>query len=170
VSPYQPAGIVALLEGLRQRGRCRAALRGAHNLYGDSQNVFSRAIAAYELALIQSELGEDLGEARRFAVESLELMPRELRHYSLAALGVVAIKRGRFREALRYLDQAADAGPTPSVMRQLAVARLGVGDHDGAEEAMKRAEETCGGGIVVEMLNHIRRLASVLEAIPKRGP
>ncbi len=162
-SPYLAAAIVALLESLRHAGRPRAARRLARRLYeAEKTDLLTRGMAAYELALIESEIGENLTAARDLAREALEAAPRELRHYPLAALGGIALKRGRYREAMQYLEQAARAGAEPPLMRQLAVARLGAGDAAGAEEALRDAGDGPDGGIDQELLNHVRRLGGLI--------
>ena len=162
-SPYLAAGIVALLESLRHAGRLRTARRLARHLYEEENNdPLARALAAYELALVESELGENLSAARDLAREALEIAPRELRHYPLAALGSIALKRNRYREATQYLEQAARTGSEPPLLRQLAVARLGSGDAVGADEALREANDGSEGGIDQELLDHVRRLGGLI--------
>ena len=163
-SPYQAAAVVALLESLRHSGRHRAARRIASRLrQEDGADELARGMATYELALVESELGEDLAAARDLAREALENAPRELRHYPLAALGSIALKRGRYREAMQYLEQASRAGGAgPPLLRQLALARLGTGDATGAEEALREANGGPEGGIDQELLDHVRRLGGLI--------
>jgi tetratricopeptide (TPR) repeat protein len=167
-SPYLAAAVVAVLEALRQAGRLLAARRLAQRLFLDEQDQLARGMAAYELALVESELGQDLDSARDLAREALEITPRELRHYPLAALGAIALKRGRFREATQYLEQAAATAPQPLLLRQLAVARLGAGDAQGAEAALKAAEREPTGGLDEELLGHVRRLGTLVEGLNRR--
>lgn len=168
-SPYLAAAVVALLEALRQAGRLRTARRVAHRLYTQGGDQLARGMAAYELALVESELGDNLNEARELAREALEITPRELRHYPLAALGSIALKRGRFREAAQYLEQATATAPQPTLLRQLAVARLGAGDAPGAEAALKAAERPPTGGLDEELLGHVRRLGTLVEGLTRRS-
>ena len=100
--------------------------------------------------------------ARDLAREALEISPRELRHYPLAALGAIALKGGRYREAMQYLEQAARSGSEPPLLRQLALARLGSGDTRGAEEALQEAGDGVEGGIDHELLDHVRRLGGLV--------
>jgi uncharacterized protein HemY len=115
--------------------------------------------------MVESELGGDLDRARELAREALEHVPRELRHYPLAALGAIALKRGRYREAAQYLEQAAESGRTAPVLRQLAVARLGFGDTEGAREALDAARPEPEGGIDEELLDHVRRVGAILRPV-----
>lgn len=161
-SPYVTAAVVAVLESLRHASRELVARRLARRFYREGPDTLSRALAAYELALVETALGNDLEEARTLALEALEITPRELRHYPLAALGEIALKRGRFRESVTYLEQAADAAPTPSLLRQLAVARLAAGDTEGAEEALEAADSQPRRGLDEELLGHVYRLGSLL--------
>ena len=161
-TPYLAAAVVALLESLRQAGRLQTALYMARKLYQEGQDPLARGMAAYELALVESELGDNLVRARDLAREALEITPRELRHYPLAALGAIALKRGRYREATQYLEQALRAGSDPPLLRQLAIARLGSGDTAGAEEALKEAREGPEGGIDQELLAQGRRVGGLL--------
>ena len=163
-SPYQAAAVVALLESLRHAGRLRAARRIATRLYQDEDiDELARVMATYELAVTESELGDDLAAARDLARDALEIAPRELRHYPLAVLGSIALKRGRYREAMQYLEQASRAGGAePPLLRQLALARLGTGDAPGAEEALREANGGPDGGIDQELLDHVRRLGGLI--------
>ena len=162
-SPFLAAAVVAVLEALRRARRPRAARRIARSIYENGTDRLARGMAAYELALVESELDGDLGGARELAREALEITPKELRHYPLAALGAIALKRRRFREATKYLEQAAEASSAPPLLRQLAVARLGTGDTEGAEEALREAQGHRGVGIDEELLGHVRRLGRLVE-------
>jgi tetratricopeptide (TPR) repeat protein len=163
-SPYQAAAVVALLESLRHAGRLRAARRIATRLCQDEDiDELARGMATYELAVAESELGDNLAAARDLARDALEATPRELRHYPLAALGSIALKRGRYREAMQYLEQASrTGGAEPPLLRQLALARLGTGDAAGAEEALREANGGPEGGIDQELLDHVRRLGGLI--------
>ena len=163
-SPYQAAAVVALLESLRHAGRLRAARRIATRLCRDEDiDELALAMATYELAVTESELGDNLSAARDLARDALEIAPRELRHYPLAALGSIALKRGRYREAMQYLEQASRAGGAePPLLRQLALARLGTGDAPGAEEALREANGGPNGGIDQELLDHVRHLGGLI--------
>jgi tetratricopeptide (TPR) repeat protein len=163
-SPYQSAAVVALLESLRHAGRLRAARRIARRLCQDEDfDELARGMATYELAEVESELGENLAAARDLARDALEIAPRELRRYPLATLGSIALKRGRYREAMQYLEQAARAGGTePPLLRQIALARLGSGDAAGADEAFRAANGGSEGGIDQELLDHVRRLGGLI--------
>lgn len=163
-TPYRAAAVVAVLESLRQAGRPRAARRLARRLYSDGTDVLARGMAAYELALIEAELGSDLDHARELAREALESTPRELRHYPLGALGAIALKRGRYREAVQVLEQAVRLAPQPGLLRQLAVARLGAGDTGGAEAALEEARGKPSPGLDEELLGHVRQLGALLVA------
>ena len=166
-SPYRAAAAVALLEALRQGRRLRFAQRCGRALYESSADVLLRGLVAYELSLIESDLGTDLHDARELAREALETTPRELRHYPLAALGEIAMRRGRFREAVQYLEQATASAPLPVLLRQLAIARLGAGDSSGAQEALDAAHGS-EGGLDEELLGHVRRLGQLVESVRGR--
>ncbi len=161
-SPYLAAAVVALLESIRLSGKPRMARRIARRVYTEKQgDELARAMTAYELALLESEIGDDLDTARRLAREALEAAPKELRHYPLSALGAIALKRERYREATQYLEQSTRTGVEPSLLRQLAVARLGSGDATGAEEALHGADANLGESINHELLGHLRRLGGL---------
>lgn len=164
-SPYLGAAVVALLESLRHAGRLRAARRIAMRLRReDGLDELAVVMATYELALVESEIGEDLDTARDLAREALDSAPRELRHYPLAVLGSIALKRGRYREAMQYLEQASRlGGEEPPILRALALARLGTGDASGAEDALREANgDPPEGGIDEELLDHVRRLGGLI--------
>lgn len=167
-SPYMAAAVVALLESLRDAGRLRSAGRIARRMLEQITGDLARSMAIYELALVESELADDLEGARQLARDALEITPKELRHYPLAALGVIALKRGRYREASQYLEQATEAGAVTPLLQQLAMARLGSGDADGAAEALEVARTQGEGGLDEELLGHVRRMRSLIESLPVR--
>lgn len=157
-TPFEAAATAALLESLRAAGRPRAMRRVANAIYRSGNDDFSRGIAAYELALVESELDGDLGHARALAREALEITPRELRSYPLAALAAIALRRGRIDEAHTYLERAtelsevfdlAPGGKHPHI----------IGAPDGAHPSPDEPEPVAG--IDYEMLTHIRRLSSL---------
>lgn len=161
-SPYAAAAVVALLESLRQAGRPRAARRLARALYERGHSdPFARAMAAYELAIVESEIGDDLLAARDLAREALEITPKELRHYPLAALAAIAHKRGRHREATQYFEQAARSERRPQTQRQLALASLGFDGRPAAALTIGESSEPTGEGIDHELLGHVRQLAGL---------
>jgi tetratricopeptide (TPR) repeat protein len=162
------AAVVALLESLRDAGRLRSAGRIARRMLERITGDLARSMAIYELALVESELADDLEGARQLARDALEITPKELRHYPLAALGVIALKRGRYREASLYLEQATEAGAVAPLLQQLAMARLGSGDADGAAEALEVARTQGEGGLDQELLGHVRRMRSLIESLPVR--
>ena len=152
-TPFAAAATTALLESLRAAGRPRAARRVAAAIYrGDDD--FSRGIAAYELALVESELDGDLGHARTLAREALEITPRELRSYPLAALAALALKRGRLGEAHGYLERAAELRETndPADDHHAMTATAPAPMPEGVAAV---------AGIDHEMLTHVRRLSNL---------
>lgn len=170
-SPYLAAGVVAVLESVRQSGKPRMARRIARTFYGRKQgDDVARAMTAYELALLELEIGEDLDGARDLAREALEIAPKELRRFPLSALGAIALKREKYREATQYLEQSTRAGFEPSLLRQLALARLGSGDATGAEEALQKADSSTVEGINHELLGHLRRLGGLADLTRNHRP
>ncbi len=164
-SPFAAAATTALLESLRAAGRPRATQRVAGAIYRDGTDEFSRGIAAYELALVESELDGDLHRARTLAREALETTPRELRSYPLAALAAIALRRGRLREAHSYLQRATEVRETPGHRSkgEILAATLDLGEH-----APKTNEPILEIGIDHEMLNHVRRLSNLARNLARR--
>ncbi|HSO24139.1 MAG TPA: tetratricopeptide repeat protein [Chondromyces sp.] len=161
-SPYGAAAVVALLESLRQAGRPLAARRLARSLYErEPDDPFAQAMVAYELAIVESEIGSDLLAARDLARESLEIAPKELRHYPLAALGAIALKRGRYREASQYFEQAARSSNRPKMQRSLALAGQGPDGLPAAALDVSGDAATPGAGLDHELLAHLRHLAGL---------
>ncbi|MCU0305357.1 MAG: tetratricopeptide repeat protein [Thermoanaerobaculales bacterium] len=162
-APVAAAATTALLESLRAAGRPRAARRVADAIYRDGADDFSRGIAAYELALVESELGGDLGRARAFAREALERTPRELRGFPLAALAAIAFRRGRPGEAHGYLERAAAFGGALGGTG-LAAAPVVAGGDRTTDGPLPGAAPT---GIDHELLSHVRRLSSLARALER---
>jgi tetratricopeptide (TPR) repeat protein len=161
-SPFTAAAVVALLEALRQSGRLRSARRFARRLYDDENaGELANGLAAYELALIETELGSDLETARELAREALETAPKELRQFPLGALGSIALKLGRYREAMQYLEQAAQSGFEPPNLRQLALTHHD-SDHTPPPDTVRASgRRPVESGIDHEMLGYVRRLGGL---------
>jgi hypothetical protein len=168
-SPYLAAAVAALLDSLRQARRFSTARRLALRFANPDQNSPVRAIAAYELALAAIESGDDLTTPRALAREALELAPRELLHFPLAALGAMALKERSFKEARRYLEQAVAAAPAPDLMRRLAVARLGDGDREGAETALEAAGDASLPDLRTDLMSHLRDLGALRDELEGAG-
>jgi tetratricopeptide (TPR) repeat protein len=161
-SPATAAAVVALLESLRQTGKPRTARRFARKIYDDkTRGDLVHGLAAYELALIESELSGELETARSLAREALELAPKELRHYPLAALASITLKLGRYREAMQYLEQAARSGYEQPQLRQLAVAGHDPGRAPRGDATRPGGPEIADPGIDHELLGHVRRLGGL---------
>ncbi len=164
-SALAAAATAALLESLRAAGRPRATRRVANAIYRGGTDDFSRGIAAYELALVESELDGDLGRARALAREALETTPRELRSYPLAALAAIALRRGRLSEAHSYLERATDPRQTidPRPVGEALVAAL-----DPGGPAPTTAEPVFETGIDHVLLTHVRRLSNLARNLARR--
>ena len=161
-SPYTAAAVVALLEALRQSGKILTARRFARQLYDDDgAGQLANGLAAYELALIESDLGGDLEAARDLARESLETAPKELRQYPLAALGSIALKLGRYREAMQYLEQAAQSGFEPPKLRQLALDHQDPHQASRADAVRGPSRKVADPGIDHELLGYVRKLGGL---------
>jgi tetratricopeptide (TPR) repeat protein len=164
-SAFAAAATAALLESLRLAGRPRAMRRVASAIYREGTDDFSHGIAAYELALVESELDGDLGRARALAREALETTPRELRSYPLAALAAIALRRGRLSEAHSYLERATESRQivSPRPVGEAFAAALDLGGH--APTTTGPVFET---GIDHELLTHVRRLSSLARDLARR--
>ncbi len=160
-SPFAAAATTALLESLRAAGRHRTTRRVARAIYRDGADDFSRGIAAYELALVESELGGDLRRARAFAREALESTPRELRSYPLAALAAIALRRGRLSEAHSYLERATDLHIHPTATPPNTGIDLG-----GQPSTVAGGDRETG--IDQELLTHVRRLSNLARDLARR--
>jgi len=164
-SPFLAAAVAALLESLRRAGHAATARRFALQFFAQSNNLPVRGMAAYEFTLIILDLDEDPTIAREMAREALEFMPRELLHFPLAALGAIAIEAERFREALRYLEQATESTKAPDIMRLLGIARLGAGDRDGARKALEASGENGPSNLHTDLIGRLQSLSGLLEEV-----
>ena len=163
-SPFAAAATAALLESLRSAGRLRTTHRLADAIYSNGADDFCRGIAAYELALVQSELDGDLRQARALARESLERMPTELRRFPLVALASIALRRGRLHEARSYLERATNFGDS-SRLSHFGDPHFDV--LDAPEAQTNSAEPSIEPGIDSELLQHIRRLANLARTLAR---
>ncbi len=161
-SPSTAAAVVALLESLRQAGKPLTARRFARKIYEDDGiGELVHGLAAYELAVIELELGGELETARNLAREALEIAPKELRHYPLTALASITLKLGRYREAMQYLEQAARSGYEQPHLRRLALANQDPGRAAAADAVRRGGREVADPGIDNELLGHVRRLGGL---------
>lgn len=156
-TPFAAAATTALLESLRAAGRPRATRRVAAAIYRGGTDDFSRGIAAYELALVESELDGDLGRARALAREALEITPKELRSYPLAALAAIALQRGRLAEAHNYLSRATELRESSDAADPAVITEPAGENPQGPSEET----ETAVTGIDHELLTHVHRLSSL---------
>ncbi len=152
------AAWTALLETLRAVHRWRAVERWGERLLNEGADAVERAIAGYELALNELERGGDVDRALDRAHASLQLMPRELRHYPLAALGRVHMAREEYSDAVDYLQQAAELSPSPSTLTQLGLALLAHGEGERARDILQQARTAAGRDLKTDVLTHLARV------------
>ncbi len=164
-SPFAAAATTALLESLRAAGRHRATRRVADAIYREGADDFSRGIAAYELALVESELDGDLRRARALAREALESTPRELRSYPLAALAAIALRRGRLNEAHSYLERATEVRENTDI-RPIEKPPSAGADLSGQSSTVPGGDREIG--IDHELLTHVRRLSNLARDLARR--
>ena len=131
-----------LIEALRSEGRYRDANDAGRRLLDEAGSNFSKSIAYYEMAYNLAEMDEDLDQALDFARRSLEHAPEELRQFPLAALGWVHYKRQELDEAIEFLSQSTELGPSTAALTRLGMALLASGDEDGARGALAQARPT----------------------------
>ena len=118
-------------------------------------------------------MGEKLDEALSLADQALQLSPREMRHFPLAAKGWVHYKRKEFDRAVECLRRAAELGETPTGLTHLGLAHLAVGDSRAARTAFSRAKRRGSsrsarrGGLETKMLEQIRRNLHLTEKLEK---
>ena len=156
--PAQLAAWMAVLEVLRAARRHDAAARWGERLLREGRGALERAIAAYELALNEIDRGRAEERALEFAHTSLQLIPSELRHYPLAALGRIYLAREEYSDAVDYLEQAAQLSEAPSVLTQLGLALLGAGQGERAREVLQRARSGAARDLTNDVLSHLVRV------------
>lgn len=154
----QLAAWTALLETLRAARRFRSVEEWGGRLFREGAGALERAIAAYELAQAELDKAGDVTRALEYAHASLQLIPRELRHYPLATLGRIHLARNEFSDAVDYLEQAAAASPAPAVLTQLGLALLGMGQAARAREVLQRARQGSSRDLKTDMLTHLSRV------------
>ena len=90
---------------------------------------------------------------------------RELRDETARFAGVLSahgVSKGD--RVIIYMPMVAEA-----VIAMLAVARLGAGDNEGAEEALEEAQSQPAGGLDEELLGHVRRLGTLVDRLSNNG-
>lgn len=157
----QLAAWTAVLETLRATRRFRSVEEWGGRLFREGPGALERAIAAYELAQAELDRAGDVARAEEFAHASLQLIPRELRHYPLATLGRIHLVRNEFSDAVDYLEQAAALSPVPAVLTQLGLALLGMGEAARAREVLQRARQGSSRDLKTDMLSHLSRLGAL---------
>ncbi|MCS7182535.1 MAG: tetratricopeptide repeat protein [Thermoanaerobaculum sp.] len=157
--PPRLAAWTALLETLRARGRYRLLQRLGSWLLQQGNSPLERGLAAYELSLGLVEQGADLDQAEDLAHQALTEFPSELRPYAQAAVGRVYLARERYQDALDYLQQAAEAAPSPQILTQLGLALLGAGEKQRARQVLQQAKVSEGADLKTDVLDHLVRVA-----------
>jgi tetratricopeptide (TPR) repeat protein len=152
------AAWTALLETLRATHRFRSIESLGQRLYREGRQPMEQAIAAYELALAEFERGGEAEHALELAHASLELMPRELRQFPLAALGRMHLEREEYTDAVDYLEQAAAVAASPAILTQLGLALLALGDGERARDVLQRSRH---GELADDKANMLTHLAKV---------
>jgi len=152
------AAWTALLETMRAAKRYRQVERWGGALYHEGPGPLERGLAAYELALTELERGGDSGRALELAHASLDLIPRELRQYPLAALGRIHLARREYSDAVDYLEQAVTLSPSPAILTQLGLALLEMGDGERAREVLQRARGGTARDLKTDVLTHLARV------------
>jgi tetratricopeptide (TPR) repeat protein len=152
------AAWTALLETLRAVRRFRFVERWGGMLYSSGTGPLERGIAAYELSLAELERDGDAERALELAHASLELIPRELRQYPLAALGRIHLARGEPEEAVEYLEQAVSISSSPVILTQLGMALLEAGEGRRAREVLQRARQGTSRDLKTDVLTHLARV------------
>ena len=154
-----------LIESLRGEGKYREGNEAGRRLLEEGGSNFSKSIAYYEMAYNLAEMGEDLDEALDFARRSLEHAPEELRQFPLAALGWVHYKRQELEEAIDFLSQSSEIGPSTTVLTRLGMALLASGDEDRARGVMARARRLDDRGDAIEerMMEFMKDSARIIE-------
>ncbi len=152
------AAWTALLETMRAAKRFTVVERFGGRLFAEGPGPLERGIAAYELALTELERGGDQARALEFAHASLELIPRELRAYPLAALGRIHMGREEYSDAVDYLEQAVAISSAPAILTQLGLALLEAGDDERAREVLQRARHGAARDLKTDVLTHLARV------------
>jgi len=167
------AAYTTLLEALRSEGKFREGDRIAAEMLTAVKSNYARSIACFQRATALAEMGEKLDEALSLADQALQLSPREMRHFPLAAKGWVHYKRKEFDRAVECLRRAAELGETPTGLTHLGLAHLAVGDSRAARTAFSRAKRRGSsrsarrGGLETKMLEQIRRNLHLTEKLEK---
>lgn len=152
------AAWTALLETMRAAKRYRVVERWGGRLFAEGPGPLERGLAAYELALTELERGGDNGRALEFAHASLELIPRELRGYPLAALGRIHMAREEYSDAVDYLEQAVAVSSAPAILTQLGLALLEMGEGERAREVLQKARQGAARDLKSDVLTHLARV------------
>ena len=160
-----------LIESLRSEGNYREGNRVGRRLLDEGGSNFSKSIAYYEMAYNLAEMDEDLDRALDFARRSLEHAPEELRQFPLAALGWVHYKRRELDEAIDFLSQSTELGPSTTVLTRLGMALLASGDEDRARRVLARARRLDDRGDAIEerMMEFMKDSARIIERVRSRA-
>ncbi len=152
------AAWTAVLETLRTAKRYRVVERWGGRLFADGPGPLERGLAAYELALAELERDGRTERALELAHASLELIPRELRAYPLAALGRIHLARKEYSDSVDYLEQAVALSSAPAILTQLGLALLEAGEGERAREVLQRARHGAARDLKTDVLTHLARV------------
>ena len=152
------AAWTAVLETMRAAGRYRVVERWGGKLFAEGAGPLERGLAAYELALAELEREGRTERALELAHASLELIPRELRAYPLAALGRIHMAREEYSDSVDYLEQAVAISSSPAILTQLGLALLEMGEGERAREVLQRARHGAARDLKTDVLTHLARV------------
>ncbi len=164
--PLTATACATLIEALRFQGKYREGNRIGRKLLGDECSDFTKTVAYFELAFNLAEIEEDLDDALTYARSSVELAPREIRPFSLAALGWVHFKRREFPQAVDCLTQSSELEPSGRTLTHLGMALLAAGERDEARQALVQARDlghaALGEKVLEALKDGTRRLRQTL--------
>lgn len=163
------AAWTALLETLRATRRYHSVRYWGRRLFNDGPGTLERGVAAYELALTELESGGDATRALELAHASLDLVPRELRQYPLAALGRIHLERKEYTDAVDYLEQAAALSEAPAILTQLGLALLEAGDKDRAKAYLLKGRTGAAKDLKTDVLTHLAKVTQLAGHRRRRG-
>jgi tetratricopeptide (TPR) repeat protein len=126
---------VALATLLEDAGRMSEAQAHYEQVLADDPRA---AVAAYKLASVQVEQGENLDVALSLAVTAVQALPND--PGATDALGWIHVRKNLPHIGLRYLESSVRAAPENSTYRyHLGVAYIAIGQREKGRTELSRA-------------------------------
>lgn len=126
-------------ESFRAMGRFEEAMANLESMRSIFTDGPGLLMAQWGMVMTKADMGQDLKEAEKLAIEVLEQCAPEFRHHALDALGWVYMKQGKYEQALEKLENAINLQENLSHLYHYGMVLLALNLQDQATKVFERA-------------------------------